>query len=153
MYLTIAKWVAVVAAALAVIGVPIWYVDKVKGEAYKAGWQAAKAECEQDIAAAQNHVLSESMRIVESEAEKARKLATDLAIQRKAAKTLKDKLDVALSKQPEATGCKLNDDVTDLLRFAANGDFSAASEQHSTISGTHPDEVSRDPAVPNPKRT
>jgi hypothetical protein len=148
MYLTILKWVGLVALALGLVYLPFRYVDNVRVEAYAAGYSAANVECTEVRTLEAAALLREAEKMAEREGTKTAQLATDLAKQRNAAKTLKDKLDAALKNQPEATGCVLNDDVTDLLRFAAKGDFAAVEQQSDAITGPSVDEVSRGATVP-----
>jgi hypothetical protein len=147
-FLTILKWIAVVGLLLGVVYLPFRYVDNVRMEAYDAGYDAAQVLCDKRMATLNQIHADSVLATVEEESKKTNSLATDLTKQRIAAKTLKDKLDAALKNQPEATGCVLNDDVTDLLRFSANGDSAAANQQADTLSKPSIDEMSRGATVP-----
>lgn len=123
-WLTVVKWIGAAAAIVAVIGVPVWYLNSRIDAAYAKGVEVGKAECESAHAAAAVESQLEANETIQKEADRANTLEDKNAkLQTKVTK-LEQKLNAELSKTPIPTGCVISRDAASLLRNAASGDFS-----------------------------
>lgn len=143
-YLTILKWVGLVALIVAVIGLPILYIQRVESQAFERGKTVGATECEQrhavqaqlDAEAAKQTILDEAKKAQAAKAE-----ATQLGVK---ANKLQKALDEALKNSQIPAGCVVPEYPTSLLRDAATGNFSHLGD---AVSGQRRGEMPSSPAI------
>lgn len=130
-YILILKWVGLVALIIAVIGVPIWYVNRVETQAFERGKVVGQTQCQQAAAAEAIASAEASQQTIIGEARKVEAAQAKARLKDEQNKKLQGKLDEALKLQNIPTSCVLSESATSLLRSAAEGDFDGI---HDSIS-------------------
>lgn len=144
-YWKIVRWVALAAVVLGLLAAPVIYIKHATSQAYTQGYAAAETKL---IAEAEHE---RSLQLAANQATEAAEHR--LAIQRQneatkfnaKVKGLELKLSEALEKNPAPVGCLFNDNLTGMLRSAADGTFSGESP---VITGRPPETMSEDAPVP-----
>lgn len=140
-YLTILKWVGLAAAVVALVGIPVWYVNHKIDAAFEKGKSVGMAECQMAVAEALAEEATRAGKIILEEQLKAQELGEKNAkLQTKVTK-LQGEVAKALGATPLPVGCVANSAATSLLRSASEGDFGADG-------AALPDNI--DPKVPPP---
>lgn len=116
MWETAAKWVAIIAAIVLLIGGPTYWHGKKVEEAYDLGYQQGR-----NSVILENEAIKRKWMATEEE-EAAKRLEEKEKVQRNVV-ILRKKLDEALAKEPVVAGCVLNPNPTAILRDAAAGIF------------------------------
>jgi hypothetical protein len=122
-WLTVLKWVGVVAAVVAVVGVPVWYINNKIDNAYERGKEVGYSECAAAAAKAATDAAIEAGKTIQEESTKAQELEEKNAKLQKNVTALQTKLADAVGKTPLPVGCVVNADATRLLGAAAAGNF------------------------------
>ncbi len=124
LWITVLKWVGVAAAIVALIGVPIWYINHRIDLAFQQGVLVGTEQCEQRHTAAAGAQIVEAQLTMNQERERADALEHTKAELQKNLTNTQVKLNEALNKTTLPVGCIVNSAATSLLRAAAGGDFS-----------------------------
>lgn len=116
MWVTVAKWLGLIAVGLAlVMGPMIWHGKKIDA-AYLKGFQDGENSVlnrlKQDGINRATQDMQRAIERVEEDAEHDRKVAT-----------LEEALHAALQKKPKPAECRVTPAISDILRHAASGDF------------------------------
>lgn len=141
LWLTILKWVGLAAAVVALIGVPVVYMDHKVKAAYEQGVEAGK---EAELARINELMQKQeeyNTRMTKDEFDMAKQRNEQNAQLQRKVGSLQKKLEAALSKESD---CPLGDESSRLLRSAAAGVFSP--EQDASLAsgpaGKVPDSIS-----------
>jgi hypothetical protein len=124
-WLTVLKWAGAAAAVVAVIGVPVWYMNSRIDAAYEQGVQVGKADCMARHAELAAQAAEEAAKTINEEGQKAKALEEKNAKLQTKFTGLEKRLNEALSKSPPPVGCIVSIDATRVLADAAEGDFSS----------------------------
>ncbi len=144
-YLTLLKWLGLVALALALIAAPVVYHNRTVEASYQRGVTVGKAEEQSKYALELVQAGEDQAQILSDESRRAADLATKLDAQRNYSKSLREQLKAQNEKNPPAVDCITSPAVTNLLRDAANGTTQA---QRDAISGSLAGQMPGQPLVP-----
>lgn len=142
----ILKWLALVALAIAIVAVPVVYINhavsSAKAEGYTQGYATKQHEVDLIIQKQQADREDTANR----EAAQALERQKDRAKYNTNVFNLQKKLEDALKNNPAPVGCLLNDNATSVLRSAAEGQFDGESP---IVSGRPAPEMSPVDPVPD----
>lgn len=122
-WLGIAKWLALAAVVVALIGGPILYIGHVTERAYNSGHEAGVFETQLKIDELVLQQKTEREARERVEAQEALNRQDEKVKHDQVVSTVRGKLQDALKAQPQVAGCLASATVTDILRGAAAGQF------------------------------
>jgi hypothetical protein len=146
LYVKIAVWLALAAAAVAILGTPVWYVNKELDAAFKRGVKAGEDACEARYVEALRTELADLDKRLLQEAENALAAQTRATQNEIKFRKTQKALDEALSKMPDVVACVASESVTDILRDAAKGDFETSLDE--ALPSIFDERVPDDPTLP-----
>lgn len=144
-YLTILKWLGLVAIALALLAAPLVYHQRSVNQAFERGKLVGISE--EKSKRAEELILDgeNTAQLIHDESQKAVVLAKSLAAQRNYSQNLQQQLKDLNDKTPPSVDCVATPAVTNVLRDAANG---ATQADRDSVSRALTDQVPGQPVVP-----